>query len=937
MILRAWLTPLLLAPVLAVAQFPFLRSLEVSIGQRHPQISRIVQDSLGLFWTGSDLGLLRTDGERVDRLSGAEYGSVSAMLADGGAVLVAYSQGTVLRYVPDGCDTLFADSSLASTPVRAMVRTSDGALWLGTYGAGLWRIPAGPNSQPTIFADLPDAHVNDLAVLDKDRVVVATDQGLAIAAAHGVQQVFDEAKGAPDNLVMAVAVLPNGQVVAGTDAKGVFRWDPHTHSASQVGAPWRFGPVSRIEADNGRIWVGTRTEGVVVIGSGTDPGFHQRATAGGIITDLWLDRTGAIWWCDGSEHLRRADPAILVVPEKQGIDLRKVSAICVDRRNRVWVATPQGIHHHAAGFSAGDVFEPVMVELDPSTPVVSLAATSSGTIWAATFGSGVFSMAPDGTVKWFSTADGLRDRNVLAAHAEGDSVWFATLNGVSLWDGHAFSEVCGAAGFIFDVLPTGQSNALFATDGQGVLACGPARLDHVPVLPRTFYSLAKDNAGRVWAIGPKTGLCMVAGGPTNCVDADLPVFADDLYAVATLRNHVLVFGQAGTMAFDPVSGAWTDISGRIGTTGVQAELNAVAYTADGDLWYACDRGLIRLHLNDAHLNPHIPVVITGVSIAGDRRPPTTEIHTTADRNDVTIHFTSLYYEDPSVLRFEYQVGADGQLLHTRDRELALAGLAPGTHRVRIRAFIGADQSAAEPCTIVIHVALPWWRKPWVIAMALLCLVMVVVVVVRIRERRMRDQERMAQEKVRFQLEALRSQVDPHFLFNSFNTLVALIETDPDKAVDHVEALSTFFRSMLLVRDKELIPLAEELELLKGYFDLEHRRFGRAITLTIHAERLSQNQTIVPLTLQMLVENALKHNVATVQDPLVVAVQVEADEVVVRNDLRPRSAPAHSTGFGLQSIIQRYTAFGPRAVVVERHGGRFVVRIPILQHNEDSDR
>lgn len=935
--LRWCLPVLLLVPSLSQAQFPFLRSLEVRSGQRRPQITTLVQDSLGLIWTGSDIGVLRTDGESVDPMLHTEVTRVSAMHPDGGSVIVALTNGSLFRCAKGICDTIVPDTRLAASPIRSIALLQNGIIGLGTYGAGVWFVKPDGLVRVALGQGLPDDHVNDIAVLDGQRVVVATDQGLAVVSPQGVEQVFDGAGGAPDNLVMAVAVMRDGTVVAGTHGHGVFRWRPGSRKAELLVPDWTHGPVTDIAVDDDRIWVGTARSGVVVFDGGPIPSIYNRPVPGGAVSGLWRDREGAMWWCDGTEHIHRADPAILFVPEHEGLDLRTVSAVCVDGAERIWVATPAGIHHHPSAFGEGRHLTRIPLDLDQRTPVVSLAATRSGMIWAATFGSGVLAVSPSGEVRRYSTAHGLRNDNVLAVRALGDSVWFATLDGACLWDGRAFSNVKGTSGFAFDVLPLATDRALIATDGQGVLAYADGEATTLRTEARTFYALVKDDGGSAWAMGPDAGLCRVAGGATVCLGADLPVFGGDLFALTISRGRVMVFGSAGAMALDPITGSWVDLSGRTGITGVQAELNAVARSADGSVWFACDRGLVRLRLNDHHFDVDIPVVMTGIFVNGDPMPDSDVIWTTYDRNDITLRFTGLHYSDPGGLRFEYRLGYDGDVLRTRDRELAFADLAPGTHHIQIRAFIGGSGTTAEWRTVTVHVAPPWWRRPWVIALLLLAVSGVVVAVVRTRERRMRDRERMEQEKVRFQLEALRSQVDPHFLFNSFNTLVSLIETEPGKAVEHVDDLSTFFRNILLVRDKDLIPLAEELELLRNYFDLEHRRFGSAIELVLNAQPVEKDLLIVPLTLQLLVENALKHNVATVQDPLAVQVSVIGDQVVVSNPIRPRATTASSTGFGLESIVKRYTAISSRPVAVERSSERFVVRIPLLKRDEHPAR
>ncbi len=197
---------------------------------------------------------------------------------------------------------------------------------------------------------------------------------------------------------------------------------------------------------------------------------------------------------------------------------------------------------------------------------------------------------------------------------------------------------------------------------------------------------------------------------------------------------------------------------------------------------------------------------------------------------------------------------------------------------------------------------------------------------------------MEREKVGFQMQVLRSQVNPHFLFNSFNTLIDLIEETPGKAVRHVEQLSDFFREILQVRDKDLIPLRDELRLVDTYFFLEQPRFADRIALRTHTTQAALDAQVPPLTVQLLVENALKHNRATDAEPLIVTIDASADKLTVSNPFRPRETAAKSTGFGIESISQRFAAITSRAVSIGKENDNFVARIPLIPpHHEDPDR
>ncbi|PHN03105.1 sensor histidine kinase [Flavilitoribacter nigricans] len=181
-----------------------------------------------------------------------------------------------------------------------------------------------------------------------------------------------------------------------------------------------------------------------------------------------------------------------------------------------------------------------------------------------------------------------------------------------------------------------------------------------------------------------------------------------------------------------------------------------------------------------------------------------------------------------------------------------------------------------------------------------------------------------------QLEGLKSQVNPHFLFNSLNTLTYIIPEDPDKAVHFVRQLSKVYRYILEIRDRQLIPLAEELNFMKSYLFLLKERFGDNICIrkAIPDEHLQDK--IVPLSLQILMENCVKHNIISKQRPLEIDVYIENHFLVVRNTLQRKHQETSSTQIGLQNIRNRYAFFTDEEVVIQDENGFFQVSLPLIR-------
>ena len=178
-------------------------------------------------------------------------------------------------------------------------------------------------------------------------------------------------------------------------------------------------------------------------------------------------------------------------------------------------------------------------------------------------------------------------------------------------------------------------------------------------------------------------------------------------------------------------------------------------------------------------------------------------------------------------------------------------------------------------------------------------------------------------------ESLKNQIDPHFLFNSLNVLSSLIEENPDNAQRFTTSLSKIYRYVLEQKDKELVSVEEELAFAKTYMNLLKMRFENSLFYELPTSNLNPEAKVVPLSLQLLLENTVKHNVVSEQRPLHIRITIEGDYLAVQNDFQKKEVLQDRQGVGLQNIINRYGIITKRKVLIEQNEKTFTVKIPIL--------
>lgn len=191
---------------------------------------------------------------------------------------------------------------------------------------------------------------------------------------------------------------------------------------------------------------------------------------------------------------------------------------------------------------------------------------------------------------------------------------------------------------------------------------------------------------------------------------------------------------------------------------------------------------------------------------------------------------------------------------------------------------------------------------------------------------------LTRENAISQYETLKSQINPHFLFNTLNTLSSLIEEDPKTAVLFVDKTADFYRQILNFREKEIIGLREELALIEDFVFLQKKRYGENLVVKVQIPETLLDSAVAPLTLQMLIENAIKHNIITSEKPLTIELFInENNYLVVRNNLQKKKQSEHSSQLGLTNISNRYEFLSPsRKVIISQQEEVFEVQVPILE-------
>lgn len=901
---------------------------------RHSSLDLLYTDNHGFLWMAAGPMLFRYNGLKFHRIftdtTGRGSDRITALYEDAHAKLwIGWQSGHISQNVQDTAVAYDPEEGTPSSPIVGWAEDKHRQLWMATDGEGLYVLAA--NGRWYHFGEedgLPSPESYALEAY-RESVLLATDRGL-VQAAYSADGKSIKVIGVEDGL--------SDQIVKSLFSNGEGVWIGYYESAIDL-------LKSSGKVEHARV--------------PPEADCHLLLRSGG--NTWWLSENGKLYRNRGESGWMMVDPA--------GEGRTRVEHLALDHEEHLWISTNKGLfitnqwqQNILTGTKVtalavdGDTLwyahEGGLYSFDRSTGehrqhwqgehvVLSLYTDHRGRVWAGTFDIGLILYDPaTGRKQVIDENFGIPNNNVLSVSGSREGLWVGTLGGAGfipfengkLGQPRKFTGREGQpVQYIYAVALGPDGEVYLATDGDGVLQ---KKGDNFEPLPGAagkdgvVLDLSVDKAGRLWWINPEGDLYTWKDGEeVQKLGAPEGERGSPAGVEVGPGGNICVFHEEGVHCYFPAGQRWTFYGSSFGMGNLQPELHA-QFLSNGLMYLGTSNGILCL---DQSLLPERAAPATFLTGAELFFKPVAKHHFSFSENHLTFNYIGRWYTDPDRVRYRIKLeGYDLKWNLSQNTSVTYPQLPPGDYMFKVVAGIDGYFPESELKTYSFTIAKAWYMRWYSILLGILLIAGIIAIYMRLRLRGIRYRQEQEKERVRAQYEALKSQVNPHFLFNSFNTLMALIEDDRDEASSYLSDLSDFFRNILQYREVDLYSLEEELRIVSTYLKLQEKRFGQNLHIKINVPPEYLDSRIPPLSLQLLLENVFKHNVISRSKPLRVKVFVKSDYLVVWNALQPKSQKEASTGYGLQSIKKKFAFYTRQEVRVKQGDDFYAVYLPILK-------
>ncbi|NNC95390.1 MAG: histidine kinase [Chitinophagales bacterium] len=939
------------------AQRPYFNTHELPRELSGSSIEVLYQDNSGFIWLGSSIGLILFDGLDYTLIENPDTNCsniVSSIGAVGNDLWIGYKDGCVAMLTNFEIKPHYEFEGI-TTPITGIIALEDRSIAIATYGQGFYFKTDDVIQNMNSNSGLADDFLYSIFQDEYGNIWVGGDKGIdLIDPSTGSISSYNSASGLPDDIVLKITADDKKQIWIGMHDRGVayFDRDLMSFTVPELLKNWSYGPVTDILPMENEIWIATKRNGIVALVDQYDSyvrvydkeyGLNQH-----LVKDLLIDHESNIWIASGVNYLKSTNKQFEFIYDHEEINFGNLHTVMADQKGVLWFSNNEGLFSHKIVFTGFNVLRKWFdITSLNNQQILSLYPDVNGRIWIGTFGDGAYCLDPvDGSILQFNEAKGLINNNVFSIDGGGNEIWFATLGGTSRTsiDVNTFPDLIfnnfqsrdGLANdFIYKVYTDSRNRTWFGTDGGGMSVYeNGAFINYSEIEDKVVLSIVEDGLGNIWFSTASNGIYKFDGQNFTNYDQKKGIAGQEITSLAIDKNGDLVIVTNWGINILNISNDKIRYFGaETGILSSEQELNAIAKDINGDIWIPTASALIKYMAEEGEGWRNPKVNMTAVNIYFDEENFIDNAKFDHDQNHITFKFVGLWYQNPGQVKYQYKLeGYDLDWITTKDKSVTYPKLSHGNFAFKLRSSSNNDFDSSEILTHHFSVSKPFWKRHWFLALIGLIMLVMVYWVIKSREDRLKNEAELRKAHVVHQFETLKSQVNPHFLFNSFNTLASIIEEDQKMAVEYVEKLSDFFRNILQYQEKEVIMVHEEIRLLNEYFYLQQKRYGENLKLNMEIPYTSMSYKISPLTLQLLVENAIKHNVISKRNPLEIEIRSDGDYLIIENMIKSKKQEIRSTKTGLANISDTYKLLTNKPVTVKSDGLKFKVGIPLIKQS-----
>ena len=787
--------------ITAEAHEYFFRSLPIDYNNNFQQINLLFQSRDKIMWLGTDNGLYSFDGRKYTYFkNNQEEKEIVSTVAESpdGQIWAGYENGAVLVTDFQGRKRQLRFDSLQDVKISRIVFSKNNTAFIATYGKGLWEYKDN-NIRRIVYDALATMDdIYDALLVNDEELWLGTDNGILIytISGHTLKHIGHE-HGLKDEIVTKLAMGNAGQVlismfdhgaasvtIADLTVKMIKEFTPLEGSIRSL--VHGYGSENWVATDK-KIWFSSSfVESYEIT-------FPFELQSG--ISSLHFDLSGNLWLATGKRLYIANTQVQYIHPPISNIQ-------CVlSTGAHLWIGTLHGLFRtnrdgqHAKSFLRSE-----------NINVISLYRDSSGLLWVGTFGQGLYIIDPvTNRSRHLGEKDFLTNTSILNIDGKGRQVWLATLGGITEinWKTSPFEtglkvsdlqdEEHTPPGYIYDVYVSLSGKVWFGTDGKGLVYLENNVLHSLPVTLKddkgkrsdlkTIYSITEDQYGLLW-ISTVNGLVISIDSEGIVHDQFTSPNGAPSTLALTGKKEILMIRDGNITVLHPDEQLfWLDESN--GLASFVPNINATSVDRDGSVWIADSDAIFHYFSYNPLYDRQVEVQFEGV------RPGSLSfvnpVRIRPDSNFLDIRFTGISFQNPVNVRYRYMLdGHDPDWIHTQEGRAVYSRLSPGEFTFKVQASLNDDFSKAQTLEQRIEVLPPFYQRWWFIVSLLALGTYIVYSLYRARIARLQRLHELEKEKTTLQLNAIQAQVNPHFLFNSFNTLSSIIEEDQEAAIDYVD-------------------------------------------------------------------------------------------------------------------------------------------------------